>query len=147
MKIYFFDLIDELKKHWGKLTEKNDIMVADKYYWAPSYDSLQDLVWRTYIDRYKYIKDAYDCDDFALSLHAFVVQTRYEEIYKRKVPKEEWYPWAFGQIWGYKFRGVKGMHAINICLTSDRGLVLIEPQEDKIWRVNNEKDIASAIRF
>ncbi|UCB50937.1 MAG: hypothetical protein JSW56_08820, partial [Deltaproteobacteria bacterium] len=67
-----------------------------------------------------------DCDDHALILHAFVIQKRYRQVEKGKLKKPQWYPWAFGQAWGYKFRGTKRSHAVNICITRDEKVLLID---------------------
>lgn len=147
MKCINTTIRNEILKYWPYLTKRNDILIADRTYWMPSLSKLESLVYKTYIDGYKYVKEMYDCDDFALSLHAFVAQTRYEEAHQRDIPKEDWYTWSFGQAWGSRFRGVDTNHAINICMTSDAGLVLIEPQNDAIWEINNEKDKVTSVRM
>ena len=123
------------------------IDIADREYWWPAYDKVKSLLWDTYIDRYRYTLEMFDCDDFALVLHAFVVQERYRQIEKRKLSKDEWLPWAFGQVWGTKFQNEVKDHAVNICVTSDKGVTLIEPQNDAIWSFNPANDILYAVRM
>jgi hypothetical protein len=88
-----------------------------------------------------------DCDDFAQILHSFIVQERYREMMHRGSNKKEWLPWAFGQCWGQKFQGKDGGHAINLCVTRDSGIMLIEPQNDALWEAKKGEDFVFFIRI
>jgi len=105
------------------------------------------LLWDTYLEKYRWIADVFDCDDRGIVLHAFVIQQRYYQIQERKISKEEWFPWALGEVWASMFRGKVSGHAINICLTRDAGLLLIEPQTDQMWSADREKDRPYFIRI
>ena len=96
------------------------LQIADAYYVLPTRNELEKLLFDSSITSKQYKKEVRDCDDFALLLHADVILSRYcEEL-----------PWAFGQIW-YQDKKIGG-HAINLCITYDNGMLLIEPQNVKI---------------
>lgn len=130
----------EIKSILNNLWPGIRIMCADRDYWLPSEKDLKDIIWKSYIDEYQYAIERFDCDDFALVLHAFIVQERYIRADEHKLPKEEWFPWAFGEVWGSKFQGENTAHAINICITDEEEIFLIEPQNDKIWLANSSDD-------
>jgi len=138
MKIASQDLFRQLKSIWPSM----QVILADREYWLPAESKVHDLVWGSYIEQYRYTVELFDCDDYALTLHAFVVQERYKQMEERKLPKEEWFPWAFGEVRGRRFNGVEANHAINICVTSDKGVLLIEPQNDKSWTADRDRDHA-----
>jgi len=97
--------------------------VADKNYYLPTSKELAELLKEGFIDKYKFKNELFDCDDYALILHAWIRQKQY---------KESWInPWAVGEIWG-KFKDNEGFHAMNFAITSDRGFLLIEPQTDGV---------------
>lgn len=104
------------------------IRMADKAYWFCKESDIVPLLYDSYINRYEYTLDLFDCDDFALVLHAFVRQEQYKQKWKA--------PMAFGEIWL-----PSRSHAINFVrvVGPDRYL-LIEPQNDNIseWSVNEK---------
>ena len=151
MKITREDLIKQLHALWPDLVDglpgPTNLAIPDNTYWLPSKRDLEWLVVDTFMEKYRYKAEVFDCDDFALVLHAFVVQNRYIEIEQRKLSKDEWFPWAFGQVWGTKFRGKPTGHAINICLTRDEGVILLEPQNDQIWKADSNRDHVHFVRI
>jgi len=120
------------------------ILLADDNYILPKKDDIKKILKESLIDMYKYTVHSFDCDDYSLLAHAFIVQERYK-IKKNKLEKKQ--PWAFGQAWGSKFNGKEVSHAVNICYTQDEGIIFIEPQTDKIWRANSEQDKVIFIRM
>ena len=138
MKTTSQDLSRQLKSIWPSM----QVILADREYWLPAENKVKKLVWDSYIDQYKYEIESFDCDDYALVLHAFVVQERYRLAKAKKISKDEWLPWAFGEAWGTRFDGVDTDHAINICVTSDKGVILIEPQTDSMWPADRDRDHA-----
>ena len=145
------NLIKQIHEIWPDLVDgypgPSNIAIPDNTYWLPT---KRDLEWRvvdTFMDQYRYKAESFDCDDFALVLHAFVVQERYVQIERRELSKDEWFPWAFGQVWGTRFRGQPMGHAINVCLTSDDGIILLEPQNDQIWEANTDRDHVHFVRI
>lgn len=146
MKISSIGIEKACRSVWPEV----DIDTSDSDYWLPKCKEVYDLVWDTFIDKYQYTPETFDCDDFSLILHAFIVQERYVQIKLKEIPREQWRPWAFGQARGRKFRGHESHHAINLCLTSDHGIVFIEPQsgpEPVIWEANRESDNPYSLRF
>ena len=133
-------VLGELLKIWPELNPGR-LWLADSVYVMPTEKELKEILFRSKVDSYKYTKNIQDCDDYALFLHTDVILYRYENFKKGKIDKDQLYSWAFGQIW-YKDSRI-GYHAINICITRDKGVLLIEPQNDKIFKP--KKDIT--IRF
>ena len=113
------EVIRKLCRAWPNLNTKC-LQIADAYYVLPTRNELEKLLFDSSVTAKQYKKEVRDCDDFALLLHADVILSRYcEEL-----------PWAFGQIW-YQDKKIGG-HAINLCITYDVGMLLIEPQNVKI---------------
>jgi hypothetical protein len=65
--------------------------------------------------------EGFDCDDYAF------IQKGHVNLFNRDVAKKT-ASWAVGIIWG-KFSWVPGLHATNWIATSDKGLLLYEPQQ------------------
>ena len=140
------DLIKRLTDMWPDL--KGFIYNADGTYWMPTFRDLEWLMVDTFFNEYGWTREIFDCDDFSLCLHAFVVQGRYKQMMEKKLTKEERLPWSFGQAWMTKYRGNIDGHAINICITRDKGMILIEPQSDMLlWEANNETDNCYYVRI
>lgn len=97
--------------------------VADREYYLPTLEEITNLIQKSFIEKYKYKLETFDCDDFALILHAWIRQEQYRENRK--------YPWAFGECWG-KFDKVDEFHAKNFTITHEGKLLLIEPQTDEV---------------
>lgn len=104
------------------------IFVADRTYKQPSLQELEDLLFLTYFEEYKWTKEVFDCDDFADILAAYVKQNRYKEHAKL--------PWSFGICWG----SVR-QHALNIAVTNNDKVYLIEPQNDEIWEATGAEGL------
>ena len=139
----FLSIEAELKRLWPNIT----VMGSDRNYWCPKQEEVKSLLWDTYIERYKYTVEIFDCDDFALLIHAFVAQERYRKMQDEKFSKEEWLPWAFGEAWGNKFDGQAYNHAVNICLTRDKGVIFVDPQNDQIWNGDPDSNSVYFIRM
>jgi hypothetical protein len=115
------------------------LYLADRTYVMPSKKEVEKLLFDSRIDEYVHTAHSsspksgiLDCDDFTLLLHAYVVRKRYEDFKAKKLPKDQQYPLAFGEIW-YNDPNI-GLHSINICFSRDKGILLIEPQSDEIWK-------------
>lgn len=114
----------------------------------PNYDlltvkKLKSVVKKCSVADFEYIGNVWDCDNFALQLHARVQKAQYDEVILGTAEKT---PWAFGECMGTRFRGRNEDHAINIALT-DKGIYLIEPQTDAIWKANSKKDAPFFVKF
>ena len=138
-KISGAEIKSMLKEAWPEINS-NNIKISDTWYVMPSDNELWKLVMdsgvNSFVHTYHILDDCsqmFDCDDFALLLHSFVIKERYNQMVEQKLSKEECLPWAFGQIW------CKGPnsdnHALNICITKDRGIELIHPQTNVIQPV------------
>ena len=98
------------------------LWIPDTEYYLPTVDQVKDLLKGTQFDTYAWTTQ-WDCDDFALLLHAFIRQCQYDHSWP--------YPWLFGEVWG-RFKG-GAPHAKNFAVLSDnddKRFVLIEPQTD-----------------
>ena len=151
MKVDRSEVVRQLKRQWPHLVDglpnPTNIAMPDGQYWLITKRELEWAVSDTFMERYRYKAEGMDCDDFAMILHAWVVQERYREIVERGAGTSTWFPWAFGQCWGSRFRGQDTGHAINICVTRDVGILLVEPQNDRIWEAEDGEDIAHFIRI
>jgi hypothetical protein len=96
--------------------------VADGNYYLPTLEEIKTLIKKSFIEKYKYKIETFDCDDFALILHAWIRQKQYRDKWEN--------PWAFGEVWG-KFKKNE-FHAMNFVITRDKGFLLIEPQTDEV---------------
>lgn len=85
--------------------------------------------------------ERWDCDDFA-DLYAILAR-----ICHRRTPGSERTGLAVGSLW-YTRPGVGG-HAINVALTSDKGLIFIEPQQpaNQISLSATDRSTAWHVRF
>lgn len=129
-------VLDVLKDHWYSAT----IMLPDKEYHKPTRKEIEWLLFESGFESYKYLKDTFDCDDFALVLHAFVRQEQYKRKWKE--------PWAFGEAWGkFKYQEGRSRHALNISVLDTDEVLLIEPQSDRTWVANNNVDRPGFIRM
>ena len=152
MQIKSDGIVKEINRVWpslirGSQDNAGHIWIPDAIYWCPREQEVEKLLSDTFMEQYKWTKEIFDCDTFSLVLNAFVAQERYVQMENRKLSEDEWFEWSFFQCWGTKFQGESMHHAINGCLTSNRGIVLIEPQNDQMWRANNEKDHVYYISF
>jgi len=159
MKITRLEIIGQLQTKWPELVDglpnATNLAIPDINYWMPKKSDVESLVINTFFENYKYKVQVFDCDDFSLVVHAFVVQERYRQIEKREISKEEWFPWSFGQVWGTKFQGKTMKHAINIIMTSDNGIMFLEPQSSdrgvfdgvSLWKTDSLKDNIYFVRM
>lgn len=110
------ELRDQLR---GLLAPGVCLHLADSSYWLTPLKDVVDLLKRERIDRRTYRPEVRDCDDFALVLHARMVESQQGN------PKRD-QPHCFGQVWGMV--GSDYAHAINIMLNSDGAVRFVEPQ-------------------
>ena len=113
----------EIKRILKEKHSKAIVKIADKEYILPKTNAVKKLIFDTYFEDYKYTRETFDCDDFALVLHAFVKQERY------KVKSN--HPWAFGECWTMS-------HAFNFFIDENQELRYVEPQNDKFIDCPND---------
>ena len=161
MKIRQEDLIKEIQKVFPGLRVTSfgvqDIYCGDPKYFLPMLHELKQFLADDATSQKKYIEGKGDCNFFTSIVYAHCRERTWD--------KEE-LPWAFGEAWGTKFEGkhVSGQglvlengmlrsvdtiaqHAVNICLTSDFGLQLIQAQTDKTWAAKKLDDILVFAKF
>lgn len=107
----------------------NQIWLMDTVYEMLSLSDLKAIVKARSVSDFKFIPDVWDCDNFALQLHARVRQLQYDLIKAYPRPERR-YPWFFCE--GVGVHNTQGVHAVNMAITSNAGIQYIEPQTDKI---------------
>ena len=111
-------------------------LIADRKYYLPTIEEINLLLDEGFIEYYKYRIETFDCDDFALILHAWIRQEQY---------KQKWnYPLAFGECWGEFETNI--YHAMNFAITNEEKFILIEPQTDEVKRYESD-DTFFALRM
>ena len=108
IKKRLFRLFPELTVPW----------LRDEAYELPSLEQVKEFLKRSKVNEYHFVDEVFDCDDFALQLHAEV--------------KREFH-WAFGEAFGDRFNGEEKLHNSNIFMADNYEIYLVEPQTDKIW--------------
>jgi hypothetical protein len=106
----------------GKLKSGYKIYLGDARYFCPTLSDAQKIINYTSVNERKWIKQRFDCDDFAFLLKAEFVKDAYREGKRRAAH-------CFGVVWGY----LPGHHAINWMINGDMKLRFVEPQNDKIF--------------
>jgi hypothetical protein len=95
------------------------ILLSDNLYKITSIDDLLLYLKSDITDIYKYISEYYDCDDFSYSLMG-------------QLSNPQWGSTAFGILWTDV---PDGAHAVNCFIDKNRDVWIIEPQNDKIFRL------------
>lgn len=146
MRLKANEVIKRITNIWGHL-KQGGIALPDEKYWIPSTGDIQKFLNESHYERLKWTKEMFDCDDFALLFHSFIVRKRYQMLQESKLSKKERLPWSIGQSWLTKVNGKNWNHAINIALTRDNDVIFIEPQSDEIWKADANKDHPVFIRM
>ncbi len=119
------------------------IWPTDPNYEVVPVKKLKEILNKCSVSGLTFMGDVWDCDNFALQLHAKVQKHQYDEVLFGTASKT---PWAFGECLGTRFRGDEINHAINISIT-DNGVYLIEPQTNEIWKADKTSDKPYFIKF
>jgi len=150
MKITDKEIEKQLQIIWPKLELDKNIWLADSEYWMPKRKDVEELLKASWVDKKKYIQSTWDCDNYALYLMAECHYLVAGLVWSELIKKEDALPWAFGECWGYfnvNWNEIVRKHAINIVLTEDDGILLIEPQTDEIWIPERKKDSIHYVRM
>jgi len=117
----------EIKRILFKVFPKLEVpWCRDSDYGLPTIQQVKDFLEENDVNQYHFKEETFDCDDFALQLHAEV---------KRQ------YHWAFGECFGDKIKGVEKLHNLNFFIAADdRQGYLVEPQTDEIWKAEIGRD-------
>lgn len=139
MEMRSLDITKKIEMIWPQSFHFLQRMYSD--YSIPIKKEIEDFINSVYIEEYQYTAEMMDCEDFALILHAFVIQQRYKEMQQHGWDESQRLPWAFGQIWLESHQGIRSNHAQNICLASesessieDINIFLIEPQNNQFFQ-------------
>lgn len=124
----------DLRKLVGEQTgiPPNRVWVDDRDYFLPQKKVVESFLYWDGTNHYKYGKEGRDCDVFALILLGRVEEACMLNDCKRGA--------AYGIVIGEFVLGGKRtvMHMMNICVTADRAVWLIEPQDDRWYRPHPE---------
>ena len=140
-----------LKWRIDHLWPQADIRMSDNDYWIPSTEDFDRFVKYQWVSKQKYIDEVFDCDDFALLFKATAVLFIADLVWAGAVEKENIRPWAVGEVWGTKFRGIETAHAVNLVFLQE-GLInfkmyLYEPQKCERWIPDNLTDMVDYARI
>ncbi len=115
-----------------------DVWLVDPNYFLLSIDVVEKMIEGLSNKKMDYISNVWDCDNFSLLLNAEVKNWQYTCLKCSPIDKQA-YTWAFGECLCSKVDGKIINHAINIAICKE-GVFLIEPQNDKIWLADKDKD-------
>lgn len=110
----------------GKWLDKGYyIGISDQQYYLPTLEEFRTYVYHNRINIAANNPiagtEGFDCDDFSFILKGHV------SLYNRQVTQKP-HSWAVGIIWGM-FSWTPESHATNFVITSDKKLLLYEPQQ------------------
>lgn len=134
-KITNEDVIKLVREIWPALSFA---WVPDQTFVMPVIEEVIQLIQTSGVRELKHCGESWDCDDFALQLHAWVNMNH--------PLNEDKLPWAFGEVTGSRFANIHEPHTLNICLSA-AGVYLIEPQTYGYWVVNPKDDRVWAVKL
>jgi len=114
-KIEYSELLTLLKSEFPNAM----IIWTDKYYMTAPFSEFQRFVSWSGVDKYIYVPEYYDCDDFSFALFGAIT-----------IPK--WSALTFGIIFTETPRGA---HAVNFFVDKNREVWIVEPQNDSIFKL------------
>jgi len=98
----------------ARFPDMPDIFLSDQNFLLCNDDDITSFLTQDVTNKYKYVTEAYDCDNFS-----------YHLMGQFSIPG--WARLAFGIIWTDK-------HALNCFVNEDKELYLVEPQTDEILK-------------
>ena len=109
------------------------IKISDIDYRIATKESFEKFLRWSDVSNMKYIAnpEVFDCDNFAVILYGEVMRYFYSDL-------------AFGILWGEGDTIIDGrrlLHAWNFFIDEDKALWWVEPQNDKLYRPDNERKI------
>lgn len=109
----------------------------DDAYLLMSLNKAKQILQDSRIDKLRYLKNAFDCDKFALCVKAEFVLVRAFELWNSsEVEEQDLCSYAIG----YADCLPATWHRLNLLVT-DRSLYLVSGQTDKIWRPRAKDNI------
>jgi hypothetical protein len=112
----------------SKITSAAVVRMGDVQYYLPTLNEVQQLLSESSLDRRRWLAERFDCDDFSYVLKGEFSIHAYDS-------GDISYGFSDGIIWG-TFSWVQGFHAVNLVVTNDQTLRLIEPQTDTIYEAD-----------
>lgn len=106
----------------GKFSNNFALYTADLEYYLTPLDDAKEIIKNSAIDRYTWVEERFDCDDFAHVLKSNFAEAAYKDGKRRAAH-------CFGIVWG----SLPSSHAINWMVNDDYKLRFIEPQTDAIF--------------
>ena len=111
---------DTLDRLWTPESTPH-IYRADGVYLCPSLAEAREIIRQSHLESQKWVKQVFDCDDFAVVLKANFSQAAFYNG-----AREGGY--AFGIVWFDVKNGVPDAHAMNWMVNSDGKVRFVEPQ-------------------
>jgi hypothetical protein len=124
-KVYIsgYELRQQIVRQLGRKLRRNfGLYVADGEYYCTPLRHARQIIRLSSVDRKRWVRNRFDCDDFAHVLKAHFAEASYRNGRRRAAH-------CFGIVWGM----LPGHHAINWMINSDMKLRFIEPQNDRIF--------------
>ena len=144
-------LVAEIQSVWPGLVDglpkPMNLAVPDGQYWCPSRHHLNEVFSTQWRGKARYIREAWDCDDYALQFLATARLYVAGLVWAGLLDGAAARPWAVGECWGTRLRGRDTGHAINIVRLSDGGLWLLEPQQQEFAPWTPGDDMIHYVRF
>lgn len=97
-----------------------DLTIADAEYLTYTFDDWKSIMFRLHqhlVDKFKYVTDVGDCDDFALVYTSTLAYSAYQAGLSKQV--------AFGIAWS-------NTHAFNVAIDDKNNVWVIEPQSGSV---------------
>jgi hypothetical protein len=117
------DLRTLISRQLGEKLDRNfGLYIADGEYYCTPVDDAREIIENSALDRQTWVRQRFDCDDFAVVLKSHFAQASYADG-KRRASH------CFGVVWGM----LPGPHAINWMVNDDLKLRFVEPQTDEVY--------------
>ena len=105
-----------------KLYSDFGFYIADGKYYCTPFEDAKEIIKNSRLDSKNWVRERFDCDDFAHVLKAHFAEAAYKDGIRRAAH-------CFGIVWG----SLPGPHAINWMVNSDMKLRFVEPQNDRVF--------------
>ena len=127
-----------LRNRIKELWNIRDIWLLDPKYFLLDSSIVERIIKDLSNKKMKFTDNVWDCDNYSRLLDAEFKKYQYI-CAKCSRPDKLNFTWAFGVCMGQRFNGNDINHSVNIALCK-QGVYLIEPQTDKIWKADPDRD-------
>jgi len=103
------------------------ILLTDPVYYMPKFKDLKEFIRDDLGNEREFVDNLYACEEFSLSFLVALRQKRADDYLNNKLTNTM--NWAVGLVFTQSH---SKLHYQNIAITEDQGVLLIEPQADKI---------------